>query len=157
MAQRYLIQNTHTQELYGGVGAFYNFVWESSTALFSRPMLMDEESAKAALKEIELRAPTVEVRIVEIQVSKQDTPDSSSLARLNLETFAQKAGVLVFDVDDPEVWDGKYGWYTKDAPNCRSSGYASRYDACYGWAELTFGKATADELLNLLSRVTGYS
>jgi len=66
---------------------------------------------------------------------------------MNLEQFAKEAGVDIIDCG--QGWTGKFGYTTKDSPNCSFCGYRTIKSAYEGWLKDTFGERIAKALKKL--------
>lgn len=68
----------------------------------------------------------------------------------SLNEFADAAGVSI--VECGPGWGGRYGYTTKDYPNCTECGYRTKKAAREGWAVQTFGEQAAKALFALLEQ-----
>lgn len=66
-----------------------------------------------------------------------------------LAKFACTAGVVIVPVSKRD-WGGQWGYTSKDYPNVRTCGFATKDEAHKHWAIGTFGECTANALFKLL-------
>lgn len=69
----------------------------------------------------------------------------------SLRQFANAAGVVV--LPNGPGWGGRYGFRTKDDPDCMTCGFKSATAAREEWAKQTFGESAAKALFKLLNHV----
>ena len=67
---------------------------------------------------------------------------------MNLEQFAKKAGVTIFECS-PE-YGGRIGYKTKDSPNSTVCGFRTERAAYKSWLTSTFGAHTGKVVMKLL-------
>ena len=67
---------------------------------------------------------------------------------MNIEQFAIKAGVEIFDCGSG--WGGHIGYKEKEHPNCAVCGFKTKEAAYKEWLHNTFGKNAAREVVKLL-------
>jgi len=67
---------------------------------------------------------------------------------MNLEQFAIKAGVEIFDCGGG--CGGRIGYKEKDHPNCSVCGFRTKDAAYKEWLATTFGKTVSREIAKLI-------
>lgn len=69
---------------------------------------------------------------------------------MNLEQFAEKAGVIIIRCD--KEWGGTWGYTTKDNPDSSVNGYRTKKEVLNGWLIHTFGDRCAKAVKSLLEK-----